>query len=70
MIITTHMTDSERARLEQRLAAIEAEIADATQWGSHLTVLDEERRGIRLMLGSTERAPNRKGRVNGQRGQA
>lgn len=48
------MAAAERQRLEARLVAIEKQIAAATTWGAHLTVLDEERRGIMWLL-STER---------------
>ena len=54
MNAATHMTDAERTRLESRLAEIEVEIDAATRWGAYLTVLDEERRGIRFVLGMNE----------------
>lgn len=60
MIYAVHMTDAERAELERRLAEIETQIAAATSWGAHLTVLDEERRGIRRSL---EWADQKKGRL-------
>ena len=50
MNYAVHMTDAERERMEVRLIEIEKEIDAATRWGAYLTVLDEERRGIRLML--------------------
>ena len=54
MNAATHMTDTERSRLEARLAEIEKEIDSAKQWGAYLTVLDEERRGIRFVLRTDE----------------
>lgn len=54
MKLTAHMTDAERARLRCRLAEIEIQISQATQWGAHLTVLDEERRGIMQVLAASE----------------
>ena len=59
MNAATHMTDTERSRLESRLAEIEVEIASAKQWGAYLTVLDEERRGIRFVLGMDEGSKSR-----------
>lgn len=50
MTNVTHMTLDERARMQARLIEIDREIDSATRWGAALTVLDEERRGIRHML--------------------
>lgn len=42
--------------MRERIAEIDAEIANATHWGAKITALDEERRGLLAALKTSKRS--------------